>query len=421
MISSKATGGSLACDPFTASGFANAEYETSITTDNNTAMARNTFVIESAKGGPVENGEPICYGVPFRIRCNNSLLLNEKTNMLQPPLYLASVLKSERKASPISNKQLVYMTPKANYDTVWIAMTAAVDKDSGAARLLIEGERIPANSEVVIQHCGTKQLLCADVKNSFVSDFGTEYEVSGNTSFGVGRTSVLAGEFSGRRTGNTNVKPEHDQNIFAFVTSYDPIDGVDDRVLPPPLSAEGLIAKVLEVMRKRSNNAVRNLRSAFRAMDKEGDFRLDKEDMKWGLIDLGVKLDDEQYALLFSHFDESRDGLISMTEFMTAIRGEMNDYRREVVMAAYDVLDRDGSGMVTVEDMMALYDMSADVMVAEGRKTIEEASREFMATWEVTPDGMLTREEFLEYYKDLSAEIQEDEEFEAIVRAAWGF
>lgn len=155
-------------------------------------------------------------------------------------------------------------------------------------------------------------------------------------------------------------------------------------------------------------------------MDDVGDYKLDKEDLKWGLRDLGVDLDDEQFGVLFTYFDKGGDGIISLTEFLTAIRGEMNDFRVSLVLAAYDKLDADGSGLVNIDDIVSLYNISADPMVAEGVKTVEEAAKEFMSLWETDGNGVVTKEEFIEYYKDLSAEIDDDAQFEAIMVSAWG-
>jgi len=418
VLAHKQTKGSLACDPFTTAGFEGNEYAVSVC-ESSESMARNTFIIRREDGGG--DGELVCWGVPFRLQANPSLRVDDRSGMLQAPLYLASNLKNERKASPMSNKQLVYMTAKPSYSTVWFAQRPATSKDSGADRMLSKGEPVVAGEEIILQHCATKELLSSDTKYNSVTDFGVEFEISCHTNTVHGKISVLGGEFSGQRTSQTNVKPEMNQNIFAFVTSDDPSLAVEDRNLPPPLTAEGLIAKVLSVLRSRSKNAIRNLKSAFRAMDEAGDFKLDKEDLKWGLRDLGVEMDNEQFNILFGYFDKTGDGIVSLTEFISAVRGPMSEARVSVVMKAYDVLDKDGSGMVTVDDVLAAYNLASDPMVAEGVKSAEEAAKEFMSMWETTADGMVTKEEFVEYYNDLSAEIDSDEEFETILQAAWGF
>jgi len=52
--------------------------------------------------------------------------------------------------------------------------------------------------------------------------------------------------------------------------------------------------------------------------------------------------------------------------------------------------------------------------------TVEEALSEILEVYEQgEADGIVTFQEFLEYYKDISAGIKEDDYFELMVRNAW--
>ena len=322
VIAHKETGGSLACDPFDAAGFESNEYSSSVC-ESTTSMARNTFVIMKAEE---TDSEFVTWGTPFRLMANPSLRLDDKTNMLLEPLYLASALKNERKASMLSNNQLVYVTPKATYNTCWIANMPAVSKDSGAARMLSSGSPVEVGCDIVLQHCGTKQLLSSDSSLSLNTDFGTEYEVCGKTNVTTARISVMAGEFSGKRTPQTNCKPEMNQNIWSFVTSADPSAAADERNLPPPLSASGLVSSLVSAIAASNPSfAIPVLKSAVSSVAGASDGKLDTEDLKWCLRDLGVEFSDAQYGVLFAAFDKSGDGIVDISEFLSAVMGEMGE------------------------------------------------------------------------------------------------
>jgi Ca2+-binding EF-hand superfamily protein len=88
-----------------------------------------------------------------------------------------------------------------------------------------------------------------------------------------------------------------------------------------------------------------------------------------------------------------------------------------MVMAAYNVLDKDGSGQVTIADIEAAYDTSKHP--DSGIKTNEEILMDFMSVWEThKKDGIVTIEEFEDYYKDISASIDGDDYFELMIRNA---
>lgn len=75
--------------------------------------------------------------------------------------------------------------------------------------------------------------------------------------------------------------------------------------------------------------------------------------------------------MLFNAFDINRDGTIQYDEFLRVIRGDLNDYRRSLVERAFKVLDRDGSGVIEVQDLIGVYNAKKHPAVIEGRKTEE--------------------------------------------------
>jgi Ca2+-binding EF-hand superfamily protein len=204
-----------------------------------------------------------------------------------------------------------------------------------------------------------------------------------------------------------------------MVTAASPADAVDDRGLEP-LSPEAILEKVKQMILSRGANSIRGLGRAFRIMDDAGDGKLDQADFKYGLKDYGVHLSDEEFKLVMTAFDRDGDGYVGFTEFLTALRGELNDRRRTMVGMAYDVLDKDGSGLVTLEDIKMAYDATSDPRVAAGEVSEDAVLREFMSQWDtLKADGIVTREEFEEYYGDISASIDDDDYFELMIRNAW--
>ena len=60
-----------------------------------------------------------------------------------------------------------------------------------------------------------------------------------------------------------------------------------------------------------------------------------------------------EISLLMAHFDEDGDGKISYSEFIWGIRGKMNERRMNLVKKAYDCLDVNHDGDLTLGDIMA--------------------------------------------------------------------
>jgi Ca2+-binding EF-hand superfamily protein len=63
------------------------------------------------------------------------------------------------------------------------------------------------------------------------------------------------------------------------------------------------------------------------------------------------------------------DGEISYNELMAAVTGELNPIRREIVIKAFNKLDRDGSGVIDMRDIEGVYNSKQHPDVKAGRKT----------------------------------------------------
>jgi len=98
-----------------------------------------------------------------------------------------------------------------------------------------------------------------------------------------------------------------------------------------------------------------------------------------------------------------------------------------MVQAAFGKLDRDGSGIVDAQEIADLYNAKKHPAVVDGRKTEEQVLGEFLETFEQhhnmrsgnEADGQVTTEEFVEYYTNVSASIDDDMYFSHMMNQAW--
>jgi len=154
-------------------------------------------------------------------------------------------------------------------------------------------------------------------------------------------------------------------------------------------------------------------------MDDNGDKRLSKEELRYGLRNFGVDLSPIELEQVVIYFDRNRDGTIDFDEFLVGLRGELNDRRKKLIRLAFNKLDPDKSGEISLDEMLSAYDVSYHPDVRSGKITKAQAMKEFMAQWDRNSDGTVTPAEFEEYYKDVSASIDGDDYFELMIRNAW--
>ena len=123
---------------------------------------------------------------------------------------------------------------------------------------------------------------------------------------------------------------------------------------------------------------------------------------------------------IFKFFDEDASGTITYDEFLFGVRGEMNTRREQMVMLAFDVIDKDKSGCMDLDDITAAYDAKSNPEVIAGKKTEKQVLREFIDTFDQgDKDGKVYPSEFKRYYANISASVDDDDYFELMIRNAW--
>ena len=72
--------------------------------------------------------------------------------------------------------------------------------------------------------------------------------------------------------------------------------------------------------------------------------------------------------------------------------------------------------------IVGIYDVSMNPDYIEGRKTREQILTEFLSNFEGAKgnkDGIVTRDEFFDYYTDLSMSVPSDEYFVRMMESTW--
>jgi len=162
-------------------------------------------------------------------------------------------------------------------------------------------------------------------------------------------------------------------------------------------------------------------------MDDNNSKTLEPNEFHKALRDYGLGFSPDEIDQLYQIFDTNGDGSIDYDEFLRHVRGPMNERRRKLVLKAFNKLDKDHSGTLDINDIRGVYNCDKHPDVASGKKTEDEVLQEFLQTFEVhhntlnggQPDSFVTKEEFTEYYNNVSMSIDNDQYFELMMNTAW--
>ena len=159
---------------------------------------------------------------------------------------------------------------------------------------------------------------------------------------------------------------------------------------------------------------IHDLMRVLRVMDVNGDDSLSRDELKAGLLDLGIEVSLSDMENLMVYFDTDHNGTISFAEFCDGIRGKLTATRANLVDEIFDSLeDPIGSGKTSIaiieEELQSGGSGNhANTVLDEMEEMIRDAG-----TDEVSYDI------FVDFYRSVSAAIDGDWKFEQMLRKTW--
>ncbi|KAF6305888.1 calcyphosine [Rhinolophus ferrumequinum] len=158
-------------------------------------------------------------------------------------------------------------------------------------------------------------------------------------------------------------------------------------------AVDATVEKLRAQCLSRGASGIQGLARFFRRLDRDKSRSLDARELQGGLAELGLALDMAEAEGVCKRWDRDGSGTLDLEEFLRALRPPMSQAREAVIAAAFAKLDRSGDGVVTVDDLQGVYSGRAHPKV--------------------------TLAEFQDYYSGVSASVDTDEEFVAMMTSAW--
>jgi len=129
------------------------------------------------------------------------------------------------------------------------------------------------------------------------------------------------------------------------------------------------------------------LERAFKAIDKNGDGKLSKEEILEGYEEfLGKPMNIEEVDKLFDAIDTDGSGSIDYTEFVVATISEKNLLTKERLEASFKMFDRDNSGSISADEIKEV--------LAKGKNTSAATIENIIKEVDENGDGEISFEEF---------------------------
>jgi Ca2+-binding EF-hand superfamily protein len=135
--------------------------------------------------------------------------------------------------------------------------------------------------------------------------------------------------------------------------------------------------------------------------------------------DIGVILNKTELNELIRLLDRDGNGRISYDEFLYQMAPPLSEERIRWINKAFDKLDVDGSGKVSIADVEAVHNPKSSELIRMGKTTASAIFANLLRSFDEDGDGLITRDEFIDYYREISPSVDTDEYFALMIKNAW--
>eukprot|EP00796_Vickermania_ingenoplastis_P007324 gene7324-5160_t len=169
-------------------------------------------------------------------------------------------------------------------------------------------------------------------------------------------------------------------------------------------------------------NAVRLFSRALNLDSDFGGTKVDKDTFRRAVETSGIPLTEEEIDSIFTRLDRTgSSAAIDPTEFIAALRYDFSALRGTWLQRTWRCFNKDRRGNAKLSDVRSLFQPQGHPAVLRGTRDAADVQREFFAAFNesTNPNGMVSRQDFEQYYGAISCTVFDDETYLATLRGCW--
>jgi len=195
-------------------------------------------------------------------------------------------------------------------------------------------------------------------------------------------------------------------------------------------AGESALNILKDVIRQRGSRGILGMRRCFMIYDDNNSRMLTFDNFYKYITNFVIPLSRNQAAALFKLYDRQNTGEISYDNLVNELLGKFGESRRTLVNNAFNKLDVARKGVVNMNIIRNGFNAKSHPDVINGKRTDQEVLAEFLDNFDYhfnllnqgrnPEDEEVTNQEFIDFYRYISAGIEDDNYFKKMITGVWG-
>ena len=195
-------------------------------------------------------------------------------------------------------------------------------------------------------------------------------------------------------------------------------------------SGEAGLNILKDIIRQRGSRGILGMRRCFMIYDEDNSRVLTFENFYKYITNFLIPLSRNQAAALFKLYDIQNTGEINYDSLINELLGKFSESRRNLINSAFNKLDNTRKGVINMNIIRGGFIPKGHPDVVNGKKTEQEVLAEFLDNFDYhfnllnqgrnPDDEEITNQEFIDFYRYISAGIEDDSFFSKMIIGVWG-
>jgi len=130
------------------------------------------------------------------------------------------------------------------------------------------------------------------------------------------------------------------------------------------------------------------------------------------------------FNFLLNNNNFNNNNSIFIDDILNVLKGDINTFRKNIIINKFYEMDNNKRGIIETGVLLKIFNAKNHPEVLLGRKTENEIFNDFIYTFDIFKklynlSSVITVNDFVEYYKAISASIDSDEYFTEMINAVW--
>ena len=144
---------------------------------------------------------------------------------------------------------------------------------------------------------------------------------------------------------------------------------------------------------------------------------MNKNDFKYFLANQAILLNDNDIDSIFAVYDVSKRDFINYIQFLNSIN-QVSESRKAQIESFKEQVKVPGQNYILFSNLISLIDMNYHPEAIRFFKTVPDLENEYKICWDnLKEDNRITENNFRQFFYDVSACVEKDEEFNQILKA----